>query len=401
MADSDAAYGDDDLVITGIEHFNREDLTDPGCCSCVVCCFACLSCCGCGDMIARKMVFFPPPPQYAIRLEVRQDPRVDDDVETKQVMYVRNERGALVDPIALGGAVTIHRVPTRRGQSVCMLFVRNQDAEITLLMSHGNATDIGVLRDHVIDMSNACRVNICAYDYTGYGLSSKPSRPSVADCKRDIEKVFTYITDPANRAFSPAVRPEAIVLYGQSIGSGPALHLARRAKSIAGVVIHSGIMSAFRVLKPLCRKTYWFDLFPNVDVVQECEAPVFVIHGVQDYEVPVVHGRVLHKCAPQKVTPWWVGGAGHNDIETDFREEYFARLKAFLEGLKADVKAVDTETPGAVGGVVSREPRGAGDGYEGADEVGDESRRPLIVIGRDPDKNQRAARDWADLETDR
>jgi hypothetical protein len=38
--------------------------------------------------------------------------------------------------------------------------------------------------------------------------------------------------------------------YGQSLGTGPTIHLASR-KRVTGVVIHSGLMSALRVIKPV------------------------------------------------------------------------------------------------------------------------------------------------------
>ena len=51
-----------------------------------------------------------------------------------------------------------------------------------------------------------------------------------------------------------------MILYGQSVGSGPTLHLASRSPKLRGVVLHSAILSGIRVLYPV-KMTFWFDIF--------------------------------------------------------------------------------------------------------------------------------------------
>ena len=65
-------------------------------------------------------------------------------------------------------------------------------------------------------------------------------------------------------------------------------------------------------------RTSWFDLYPNIDLARKVEAPVFVIHGTQDQEVPVEHGVALAEAALNAYKPWFVEGAGHNNIEVRF-----------------------------------------------------------------------------------
>jgi abhydrolase domain-containing protein 17 len=54
-------------------------------------------------------------------------------------------------------------------------------------------------------------------------------------------------------------REEGIVLYGQSVGSGPTLDLAARLHHIRAVILHSAILSGLRVMYSV-KKTYWFDM---------------------------------------------------------------------------------------------------------------------------------------------
>ena len=62
-----------------------------------------------------------------------------------------------------------------------------------------------------------------------------------------------------------------------------------------------------------------------------------IIHGVQDQEVGIHHGKELHDAVPEefRTPPWWVPDRGHNDI-TDGRTkllEYIERVKSFLNRL--------------------------------------------------------------------
>ena len=56
------------------------------------------------------------------------------------------------------------------------------------------------------------------------------------------------------------IKQEDLILYGQSVGSGPTLHLAARLQKLRGVVLHSAILSGIRVLYPV-KMTLWFDIF--------------------------------------------------------------------------------------------------------------------------------------------
>jgi Predicted hydrolases or acyltransferases (alpha/beta hydrolase superfamily) len=58
------------------------------------------------------------------------------------------------------------------------------------------------------------------------------------------------------------------------------------------------------------------------------------MHGDNDSEVPIAHGKLLARRAPNAFDPWWVEGAGHNDIDFKFRKPYFLRVSKFLKYVK-------------------------------------------------------------------
>mmetsp|Transcript_37858 Transcript_37858/g.118620 ORF Transcript_37858/g.118620 Transcript_37858/m.118620 type:complete len:81 (-) Transcript_37858:248-490(-) len=77
------------------------------------------------------------------------------------------------------------------------------------------------------------------------------------------------------------------------------------------------------------------------------EAPVFIIHGVDDPIVPFWHGQALLRAVsePYRVKPMWVRGAGHNNIEVllslDRRlmpalREFFAKVRVRRLGVARD-----------------------------------------------------------------
>lgn len=58
------------------------------------------------------------------------------------------------------------------------------------------------------------------------------------------------------------IRPETVIVYGQSIGTVPSVDLASRYES-AAVILHSPLTSGMRVAFPDTKKTYCFDAFPK------------------------------------------------------------------------------------------------------------------------------------------
>lgn len=79
-------------------------------------------------------------------------------------------------------------------------------------------------------------------------------QPSELNTYYDIEAVYNCLRR------DHGVKQEDLVLYGQSVGSGPTLHLASRVQNLRAVVLHSAILSGIRVLYPV-KMTFWFDIF--------------------------------------------------------------------------------------------------------------------------------------------
>ncbi|KAH0871479.1 hypothetical protein HID58_078501 [Brassica napus] len=238
--------------------------------------------------VAAKFAFFPPePPTY----------RVTDDEETGKLV---------LSGVSQDKNMEVHQLTTKSGNKVVATFWRHPFARFTLLYSHGNAADLGQMVELFIEL----RAHL---------------RPSEFNTYYDIEAVYNCLRSDYG------IKQEEIILYGQSVGSGPTLHMASRLKRLRGVVLHSAILSGIRVLYPV-KMTLWFDIFKNIDKIRHVNSQVLVIHGTKDEIVDFSHGKRLWELAKEKYDPLWVKGGGHCNLET--YPEYIKHLRKYINAME-------------------------------------------------------------------
>ncbi|KAF2607235.1 hypothetical protein F2Q68_00044627 [Brassica cretica] len=157
------------------------------------------------------------------------------------------------------------------------------------------------------------------YDYSGYGQST--GKASECNTYADIDASYSCLKEQYG------VKDDQLILYGQSVGSGPTIDLASRTPNLRGVVLHSPILSGMRVLYPV-KRTYWFDIYKNIDKIGSVTCPVLVIHGTADEVVDWSHGKQLWELSKEKYEPLWVSGGGHCNLE--LYPEFIKHLKKFV-----------------------------------------------------------------------
>jgi len=205
--------------------------------------------------------------------------------------------------------------------------IPQQGAHYTLLFSHGNAEDLGLIIRYFREVSRQLRVNVFAYEYTGYGMST--GQPEEAAVYADIEAAFKYLRDEMN------VPWQRIVPYGRSVGTAPSLHLASMT-AVRGVILQSPMVSIYRIPFRL-RFTLPGDVFANIDKVSSVCCPVFIVHGTRDEIVPVWHGQTLYEaCKRHGIAhdAYVVEGADHNNLEVQAGDAFYERLRGFLQHLE-------------------------------------------------------------------
>ncbi|CAK9175811.1 unnamed protein product [Ilex paraguariensis] len=255
--------------------------------------------------MAAKFAFFPPnPPSY----------RVEAD-ESKGKLRMTE--------VAEKENVDVLKLKTKRGNKIVAVYFKNPAASLTVLYSHGNAADLGQMYELFSELSVHLRVNLMGYDYSGYGQSS--GKPSEQNTYADVEAAYRCLEEKYG------VKEEDIILYGQSVGSGPTLDLASRLSRLRAVVLHSPILSGLRVMYPV-KRTFWFDIYKNIDKISLVECPVLVIHGTADDVVDCSHGKQLWEGCKEKYEPLWIQGGKHCDLET--YPEYIKHLKKFISAVE-------------------------------------------------------------------
>lgn len=227
---------------------------------------------------------------------------------------------------------------TSVGNKIPAFFIEQPQARFTVLYSHGNAEDLGMIHGSLVELSRLLYVNILAYDYSGYGHGKrrrtnveKNVEPSEDNCYRDIEAAYDYLTK------EKLISTKQIILYGRSVGSGPSCYLAQKIArtnsnvDIAGMVLHSPFLSVCRVVLDAGIENS-FDIFPNVSRIRDITCPTYIMHGTNDVIVPFYHGKDLFDTLPEgsKYAPFWAENMGHNNIETDMCAQYVKRLQKFF-----------------------------------------------------------------------
>lgn len=200
---------------------------------------------------------------------------------------------------------------------------RSIGADRTILYSHGNAEDLGLILPLLDRMAEACVADILAYEYPGYGLSD--GEPSEEACYAAIETAYDYLTRDLK------VDPSRIIAMGRSIGSGPTVELVANHREIRGMVLTSPLESGIGIFgNTAYHLGYNIDIFRNYEKMEQILCPVLVMHGRNDQVVPIENGMAIHRLAKNAVTPLWVPNAGHNNMP---EQVCFARVREFLDQL--------------------------------------------------------------------
>jgi hypothetical protein len=130
------------------------------------------------------------------------------------------------------------QIPTPDGESLNAIFLRQpktrQSRDITVLMFHGNAGNIG----HRVPIGKALqetlRCNVILLEYRGYGLST--GTPDEVGLKIDAQTALDYIRQ------RPELKDTTIIVHGQSLGGAVAIDLVAKNQDsgdIGGLILEN------------------------------------------------------------------------------------------------------------------------------------------------------------------
>jgi uncharacterized protein len=204
-------------------------------------------------------------------------------------------------------------------------FIPRSGASFTVLFSNGNAGNMSH-RLEKISMMNDMGLNVFIFDYRGYGKSE--GVPSEQGLYKDINAAYGYLVE--HRGISPG----DIILYGESIGGGVVIELAR-AKPVGALIAEAAFTSVkdmARMAFPLVPHVVFASRFDNLDKIEGIKCPKLIIHSVDDEIVPFAQGQRLFAAAAAPKTFLELRG-GHNTAFWDSEEEYKSGIRDFIASL--------------------------------------------------------------------
>jgi len=200
-----------------------------------------------------------------------------------------------------------HEVATADGTSRLVLWAHDAaPGERTLLYFHGNAGHLGNRAERLATFSAAgYGVVIMAYR----GFSGSTGKPSETANVADAQTVYAWLTDRG-------VRPETIVLYGESLGTGVAVQLAVK-RQVGALVLDA----PYTAIVELGAKAYPYlpvrllmrDRYETYKVIDKITRPMLIIHGDRDAIIPLEMGREIARLAGSNAQLEIIRGAGHSD----------------------------------------------------------------------------------------
>lgn len=176
------------------------------------------------------------------------------------------------------------------GAKVIAWYAKARPGHPTILYFHGNAGSLAIRYERVQRFQSAGR-GILMMTYRGFGGST--GKPSELANVADAHLAYDLLV-------SEGVRPQDIILFGESLGSGIAAQLAAD-RPVGGIILDSPyttMVETARLHYPWL-PVHWLllDRYETMRYIGRIRAPLLILHGERDSIVPVSMGRTLFAAA--------------------------------------------------------------------------------------------------------
>ena len=240
----------------------------------------------------------------------------------RSLLYHPNENNYSGDKIS----VDIEKVKIQTSDNIELLgwyHEKNLKDYKTLVYFHGNAGSLEN-RIHKLNHFQDMNINFLIIAWRGFnGNKGKPSeRGLYVDGKSAIDWLIKKGVDEKN-----------LILYGESLGTGVAIHLAQN-KNYAGVILETPFTSMVDAAKnfypyvPI--NLLLKDKFENFKKVKNINAPILVMHGEVDKIVPFSMGKKIYEIANN---PKYSYFTKYDDHMMEYDENLVLALKSFFNSL--------------------------------------------------------------------
>ena len=226
-----------------------------------------------------------------------------------------------------------HLVEVEKDIFVSVRFFLKDTSFPTILFFHGNA-ELSSEYDEIASYYNKYDINFIVADYRGYGLSS--GSPTKDNLHSDSKIIFSYV-------HSYLIEKNYLnkkIIMGRSLGSASASEIISNQKfDIDGCIIESGFGTEIPLMnilginpEDIGYKTK--DGFENLKKISNYDGPLFIIHADQDDIIPLDEAKLIYNNSKSNQKELWViDNANHNNILMHTQNQYFIRIKEFIDKL--------------------------------------------------------------------
>ncbi|MBI4137465.1 alpha/beta hydrolase [Candidatus Roizmanbacteria bacterium] len=220
-------------------------------------------------------------------------------------------------------------ITTEDGETLHSWFLDN-NAELTVLYLHGNGGNISGLTPQ-FKVFEQLNVNALVFDYRGYGKSTGKITQE-QDVYSDAHAAYEFLLSEKK------VSPQALVVWGHSLGGAAAVELTR--SKLARAVI---LESTFTSLDELARGDYSYlpssiilrYHFGNIEKIDQIHLPILIIHGDGDDVIPVLHAERLYEKANEPKTLAIISDVNNHEPLVYF-PRYIPPLESFLNIIRGE-----------------------------------------------------------------
>ena len=158
----------------------------------------------------------------------------------------------------------------------------------TLIFFHGNA---GNLNNRIYKLNKISKLDLNFLIISWRGFNGNNGKPTEDGLYQDAKKAIQWLE-------KKGIKKNNIILYGESLGTGVALELAKE-DMYAGVILESPYTS----MVDMAKKFYPFlpvsilvkDRFQSKSKIKKNRSPILIMHGMMDTLVPFHMGKQLYQ----------------------------------------------------------------------------------------------------------
>ena len=224
-------------------------------------------------------------------------------------------------------------------KSIPCLFLKSnsssENSKIYGIFFHGNAEDVNLANEMLTHIRSTLYINIIAPEFAGYGIYS--GYPTEGQLFNDAINVFDYMVEEMK------ISPNNIIIFGRSLGTSIAAHLASR-RTCTALILISPFLSIRHMIKDILGRFISFairDRFKSGDYIQEVKSPILIIHGQIDSIIKYYHATELYNRTTAPCELILPENMEHNEF--DFYHEFSEPLQDFISRNNIFGDATDTK----------------------------------------------------------